>query len=353
MDTSSEYAGPRSELLWSFRLAEDSESALASYLERGTVWVARDDGRRRCVGHLQVVVDGDAWEVLNTAVAEDAAGRGDRPAAASSTSWPRPGPAGVRRLVVATAAADVGNLRFYQRCGFRMERVVRRRLHAGDRLPGPDRDRRDPAARPGLVRDGAVNDRELHERGLSTAFAAWEEYAAGSAGAEVRHEPGCTVAVFPSDPEAEFLNNAVLDRGLSSPALAAAPRAGRGPLRGHRRPTPSGSPTTTCEARAFLEARGYVLDTTTAAMAIELAGPVGRGTLRRRSDQLGGVRRARGRPAGRRGSARVHGGDRPARRRPGRGRHRLRARGRPRHLQRRHARACAPPWAGRPRSRGH
>ncbi len=30
-----------------------------------------------------------------------------------------------RTLVVATAAADVGNLRFYQRCGFRMRSVER------------------------------------------------------------------------------------------------------------------------------------------------------------------------------------------------------------------------------------
>ncbi|MGW4249591.1 GNAT family N-acetyltransferase, partial [Nocardia sp. NPDC004722] len=32
--------------------------------------------------------------------------------------------AGVSRLEVATATADIGNLRFYQRCGFRMTRVV-------------------------------------------------------------------------------------------------------------------------------------------------------------------------------------------------------------------------------------
>ena len=114
-----EYAGRRSELLWLFRLAEDSQSALASYLGRGTVWVARDrDGT--VVGHVQVVADGDGWEVLNTAVAEDRQGTGigrrllEHAGAA----------AGARRLVVATAAADVGNLRFYQRCGFRMERVV-------------------------------------------------------------------------------------------------------------------------------------------------------------------------------------------------------------------------------------
>ena len=33
--------------------------------------------------------------------------------------------AGARRVVLATGAADIGNLRFYQRCGFRMDRVVR------------------------------------------------------------------------------------------------------------------------------------------------------------------------------------------------------------------------------------
>ena len=32
--------------------------------------------------------------------------------------------AGVSRVVLATATADIGNLRFYQRCGFRMTQVV-------------------------------------------------------------------------------------------------------------------------------------------------------------------------------------------------------------------------------------
>ena len=116
------YAGDRHDLLWSFRLAEDSESSLAGYLERGLVWVARDaDGS--VVGHLQAIPDGQEWEVLNTAVAEDRRGEGigrlllDQALAAARA-------AGASRVVVATAAADIGNLRFYQRCGFRMERVV-------------------------------------------------------------------------------------------------------------------------------------------------------------------------------------------------------------------------------------
>jgi len=67
--------GERDELLWSFRLAEDSETVLAGYLDRGRVWVARDtDGR--VVGHIQAAPDGNRWEVLNTAVAEDRRGQG-------------------------------------------------------------------------------------------------------------------------------------------------------------------------------------------------------------------------------------------------------------------------------------
>ena len=116
------YDGPREDIIWSFRLAEDSAEALARYIDIGTVWVARarDD---TVVGHLQVVADGDTWEIRNTAVAEQRQGQGigSRLVEHAVAEARR---AGVRRVVVATAAADIGNLRFYQRCGFRMERVV-------------------------------------------------------------------------------------------------------------------------------------------------------------------------------------------------------------------------------------
>ncbi|AYF75750.1 GNAT family N-acetyltransferase [Nocardia yunnanensis] len=197
-----EFTGDRAQIAFSFRLAEDSEQALAGYLGRGRVWVARTaDGR--VVGHIQAAplpqpaatgtgtaqeaepeaaeatateattaaedapedggvtaaatatataaeakaatatateaapADGAAtaadsaavtaavsvWEIVNTAVAEDfrGAGLGRRlieQVVAAATA------AGVTRLEVATGAADIGNLRFYQRCGFRMSRVV-------------------------------------------------------------------------------------------------------------------------------------------------------------------------------------------------------------------------------------
>jgi GNAT superfamily N-acetyltransferase len=119
-----EYAGPHGDLIDSFREAEDSETLLDAYLDLGRVWVARAaDGE--VLGHLQALAedDGATWEVKNTAVAAFARGRGigrlmlERAVAEARA-------AGARRVVLATAAADVGALRFYQRCGFRMTHVV-------------------------------------------------------------------------------------------------------------------------------------------------------------------------------------------------------------------------------------
>jgi len=129
------YRGHREELLWSFRLAEDSEESLAGYLHLGTVWVARaEDGS--VVGHLQVIPAGTVWEVRNTAVAESHQGRGIGRRMIEHALAEARG-AGVRRVIVATAAADVGNLRFYQRCGFRMERVVQDAFGPGSGYPDP------------------------------------------------------------------------------------------------------------------------------------------------------------------------------------------------------------------------
>jgi GNAT superfamily N-acetyltransferase len=119
-----EYDGPRRDLVWSFREAEDSETLLAGYLDLGRVWVATAaDGE--VLGHLQAVPVEDevTWEVTNTAVVEAVRGRGvgRRLLAHAVAEAAR---AGVGRVVLATAAADVGNLRFYQRCGFRMTHVV-------------------------------------------------------------------------------------------------------------------------------------------------------------------------------------------------------------------------------------
>lgn len=65
----------------------------------------------------------DVWEVTNTAVVESQRGRGaGRALLERAISEARA--ARVRRVILATGAADIGNLRFYQRCGFRMTRIV-------------------------------------------------------------------------------------------------------------------------------------------------------------------------------------------------------------------------------------
>jgi GNAT superfamily N-acetyltransferase len=121
--TIEEYDGSHRDLTWSFREADDSEELLDGYIDLGRVWVARAAGGE-VVGHLQAVPrDAEVWEVTNTAVVESQRGHGvGRALLERAVDEGRA--AGMRRLVLATGAADLGNLRFYQRCGFRMVRVV-------------------------------------------------------------------------------------------------------------------------------------------------------------------------------------------------------------------------------------
>jgi GNAT superfamily N-acetyltransferase len=119
------HQGPREELRPLFELAEDSPSELASYLHTGRLLVAVS-GSGEVVGHLQLVPADrpGVLEIKNMAVRENLRGRGigarlvraaiDLAAAESATM-----------LLVATAAADPGNLRFYQRQGFRMRSIER------------------------------------------------------------------------------------------------------------------------------------------------------------------------------------------------------------------------------------
>ncbi|MFX0577193.1 GNAT family N-acetyltransferase [Nocardia nepalensis] len=120
-----QFEGNRRELAWSFRLAEDSDQMLDGYIALGRVWVAvtADD---TVIGHLQAVPHADTptWEIVNTAVVEDRRGQGiGRLLLEHAVDEARR--AGATRVELATATADIGNLRFYQRCGFRMSRIVR------------------------------------------------------------------------------------------------------------------------------------------------------------------------------------------------------------------------------------
>jgi len=118
------HRGPRDSLRALFELAEDSAAELDSYIGAGRVLVARSGSE--VIGHLQLTGTGDPGqaEIKNMAVTESRQGQGigrrlvqaavDLVAAEAVTT-----------LLVATAAADIGNLRFYQRQGFRMRSVER------------------------------------------------------------------------------------------------------------------------------------------------------------------------------------------------------------------------------------
>lgn len=118
------HLGDRGSLRRLFELAEDSSAVLNSYVGLGRILVARHG--YEAVGHLQLVETDRAGctELKNMAVREDLQGRGiGRHLVQSARALLAA--EGVTTLTVATATADIGNLRFYQRLGFRMCRVER------------------------------------------------------------------------------------------------------------------------------------------------------------------------------------------------------------------------------------
>lgn len=131
-----EYAGPRDALRRLFELAEDSATELDSYLYQGRVWVARYGDR--IVGHLQVVPGGVAGtaEIKNVAVAEGLQGKGIGTSLVESVRLALAAES-IGTLIVATATADIGNLRFYQRRGFRFQ-AIERDVFTPDRGYPPD-----------------------------------------------------------------------------------------------------------------------------------------------------------------------------------------------------------------------
>jgi ribosomal protein S18 acetylase RimI-like enzyme len=134
-----EHLGPRGTLRPMFELAEDSAAALDGYMHAGRVLVALAGGR--VVGHIQIILPADAAhlpsgtsheaEIKNMATDPGHRGLGvGRMLMAAAIDLARR--AGCRGVVVATAAADTGNLRFYQRLGFRLRSIERDAFTAAD-----------------------------------------------------------------------------------------------------------------------------------------------------------------------------------------------------------------------------
>ena len=119
------YHGPRRPLRELFELAEDSSQQLDGYIEAGRVLVAIE-GAGEIVGHLQLVPGARAgvFEIKSLAVRPERQGTGiGRRLVAHSLAVCRRD--GATTVEVATAIADIDNVRFYQRCGFRARSIER------------------------------------------------------------------------------------------------------------------------------------------------------------------------------------------------------------------------------------
>jgi len=130
------HVGPRDELRPLFEFAEDSRSQLDDYLDQGRVLVAVRGSA--LVGHLQLVPSTRSGEIelKNMAVVPGQRGTGVGRALVVAALVRCAGD-GWSRMVVATAAADTGNLRFYQRLGFRFLLVESDAFTAATGYPDP------------------------------------------------------------------------------------------------------------------------------------------------------------------------------------------------------------------------
>jgi GNAT superfamily N-acetyltransferase len=127
------YEGDREVLRPLFRLADDSEPHIDASLGAGDVLVADDGGQ--LIGQLQLVaMEAGAFELTSLAVIESRQGTGTGRALVEAAIEHCQRSGGLR-LLVATAAADIGNLRFYQRQGFRMLSIERDAFGADSGYP--------------------------------------------------------------------------------------------------------------------------------------------------------------------------------------------------------------------------
>ncbi len=128
--------GPRAELRPLFELAEDSRSQLDGYIGLGRVLVAWDHDE--IIGHLQLIEGPEPGDVeLKSMAVLPARQRSDIGRALVAAAVERSLADGRRRMLVSTAAADTGALRFYQRVGFRMASIERDAFTPATGYPEP------------------------------------------------------------------------------------------------------------------------------------------------------------------------------------------------------------------------
>jgi ribosomal protein S18 acetylase RimI-like enzyme len=100
--------------------ADDVEEHIHGYLDRGRLFEIRDDDA--LIGVAVLVVDGDACEIWNIALAQERRGRGSgRRAIGLIAGQCRE--QGVSRLAVGTSDCSLGTIAFYRKVGFRFAGV--------------------------------------------------------------------------------------------------------------------------------------------------------------------------------------------------------------------------------------
>jgi ribosomal protein S18 acetylase RimI-like enzyme len=128
------YRSSRPELSQLFALAEESPTVIEELIDQGRVLVATLGAE--IVGCLQLLDPDteDEIEVAILAVAEDHQGRGIGTALVER-AMAEAREQGLRTMRVGTSSTDIGNLRFYQRRGFRMLRIERDAFTPADGYP--------------------------------------------------------------------------------------------------------------------------------------------------------------------------------------------------------------------------
>lgn len=116
------HEGPRDALGGLFSEADDSESEIASYRDLGEVLIALDDVK--IVGHVQIVGHAGVAEIKSIAVLENRRSTGIGTALIQAALG-RCREMDAPLVRVATAAASTDALKFYQRQGFRLRRIIR------------------------------------------------------------------------------------------------------------------------------------------------------------------------------------------------------------------------------------
>ena len=119
------HEGPRQLLRHLFELADDSAEQIDGYINRGRILVALDDASE-IIGHAQLVPTErpGTEELKSLAVHPHLQGCGIGKALVEHVLAVCRAE-GVRAVTVATATADIDNIRFYQRLGFRATSIER------------------------------------------------------------------------------------------------------------------------------------------------------------------------------------------------------------------------------------